>query len=124
MDRRDLAVFTGGVVGTALRAGLAGVLPSSSWPWGTFVANLAGTFTLAVVIGWAMTRLDPADLRLRFLATGVLGSFTTFSAFAVEIDRLGPTGRGAAYGLASVLAGVVLAHAGLATAPSRMRGGR
>lgn len=115
-DRR-LAVAAGGAVGTGLRLGAAAVVPvgPSGWPWATFVVNLAGAYALGWLLGRAGRNLRTRPLTVPFLGTGILGSFTTFSTFAVEVADLVGTGRatlGAGYGLASVGAGAVLAAIG------------
>lgn len=120
VNRRDVVVLTGGAIGTLARAATAEAVPvGAGWPWGTFTVNLLGTLLLALLVGWAQDRLDPGDLRLGFLATGVLGSFTTFSAFAVEVQQLGLTATAVGYGLVSVGAGLALAHVGLRLTTSR-----
>lgn len=75
--RRLLLVLAGGTIGTAARLGLGLVLPHAGFPWAILTANVVG----ALLIGIVAARLPAtAELRL-FLATGVLGGFTTYSAF-------------------------------------------
>ncbi len=101
------AVLVGGVVGTLLRLLVVAVVPPDTFPLGTLLANLVGAFALAVLAGWA----PDADPRLRALVgTGVLGSFTTFSAIAVDVVALG------ARPLASATYVVVTLAGGLAVA--------
>ena len=83
-----LLVFLGGGIGSALRLGtyrLARLWLPPEFPWGTFSVNVIGGLCAGLVTGWLMARsaggADPAAL---FLMTGVLGGFTTFSAFNVE----------------------------------------
>lgn len=112
-----LAVALGGALGASLRHGV-GLLSlrhlPQGWPWGTFAVNLAGGFAMGLLAGWLAHRADGVgqDVRL-FLATGVLGGFTTFSAFSLEVMnfiRAGETGKAAAYaGLSVVLACAALA---------------
>lgn len=119
-------VGLGGAVGTLARFGLTRVLPTGpGWPVATFVANLVGAFLLGLLLE-ALVRRGPEDearRRLRLaLGTGVLGGFTTFSAMAIEIERLGADGSallGATYGLVSIVAGVACAGAGVALAARR-----
>lgn len=125
-------VAAGGAVGTAARYGLSQVLaPVDGWPVATFVENLLGAFLLGVLLE-ALARRGPETpgrLRLRLaLGTGALGGFTTFSALAIEIERLLAAGRvalGLGYGAASVVLGFVacLAGVGLATRLHRSRAG-
>lgn len=121
--RRRAAVFLGSVAGTGLRAAV-GLLPHppAGWPWGTFVANLSG----ALLLGYLLTRFQAAGstttLTVPLLCTGVLGSYTTFSAFALETQALVQAGRpglGVAYGAVSVGAGFALALAGVRLAEAR-----
>ena len=54
------------------------------WPWATLAVNLVG----CVAIGIAARRLRVGTVAWAFVVTGVLGGFTTFSSFAVEVDQL------------------------------------
>jgi fluoride exporter len=54
-----------------------------SFPLGTFIVNIAGSFILGTVVGWMVQRGENYSIRL-LLITGVCGGFTTFSAFAFE----------------------------------------
>ena len=121
-----LAVAAGGVLGTALRYlfVLAFPTPPGGFPWTTFAENVLGAFLLGIVLvgllrasGWGR------DWR-PFLATGVLGSFTTFSNFSVEIYRLGEGGSldlALLYATGSTGAGLVAAFAGIGAGAAVMR---
>lgn len=61
-------------------------------PWGTLVANLAGSFLMGIVVGYVDRKAISNRLRL-FLAVGLLGSFTTFSLFSYENLELLRDGR-------------------------------
>ena len=111
-----MAVFIGGVLGGAARIGMGGLLPQEGWPWGTLVANVTGSFLL----GYVLTRLLQAGTRsslgVPLLCVGVLGSYTTFSLYALEIWDLVDGGRAAiavAYALTSVVAGLTAVLAGI-----------
>lgn len=121
------AVFAGGLAGTPARYALSLALPSrpGHWPSGTFVTNLVGAFALGVLLQ-ALARAGDDVGRRRLLrlglGTGFLGAFTTYSALAVETDLLvrdGRPGLAAAYALASVTGGLLLAAAGLAAGARR-----
>lgn len=107
------AIAAGGALGTALRAGLGLALAPvvGAWPWATFAANLAGAFVLAFAFGRADRGRGPAWMRHPGVTTGLLGSFTTFSALAVEVGRLAPA-VGAAYAAATLAGGLALAALG------------
>lgn len=121
--RRRVAVVVGSVIGTGLRAGLGELAgPPGGWPWATLLANVTG----AVVLGYLLTRLQraarPTTLTIPLLCTGVLGSYTTFSAFAVETRALlaaGQPGTAAAYAGVSLVAGYLAALAGVRAAEAR-----
>lgn len=83
------AVAFGGAVGALLRWSLELALPAGAvWPWATLLANVAGSAAL----GWLVARDKLMPLRgwLRAGAgTGLLGGFTTFSTYAVQVTVLG-----------------------------------
>jgi CrcB protein len=103
-----LIVVAGGIVGTTARWATieaAARLGLSNWSYLLFV-NLVGAFVLGWYIGRARTAAVHPNA-IAFVAVGVLGSFTTFSGFAVE-SVLSTDGRSPALGLALALASVVL----------------
>ena len=116
-----LLVALGGVVGALARAGAGALLPHEpgTWAWSTLVVNAVG----AALLCGLLTAVRDERVRL-LVGTGVLGAFTTFSAFAVDAVLLADAGRlavAAAYvavGVATLLAGGLL---GLA-AGRRVRG--
>ncbi|MGL4243014.1 MAG: fluoride efflux transporter CrcB [Beijerinckiaceae bacterium] len=117
-----LFVFIGGGIGSVLRY-LVGLQAAKSlgaftsvqgWPWGTFAVNLLGCLAIGLAFRLLPMPADgPASARL-LLMTGVLGGFTTFSAFSLETAQLwmrGDATGAAIYVAASVafcLAGVAL----------------
>jgi fluoride exporter len=114
-----LAVFLGGGVGAAARHGvnlLSAQMGSSRFPWGTLAINVLGSLLIGILAEWFALRIQlPQSLRL-FLIPGVLGGFTTFSAFSLEVGLLmerGQTAAAAGYVLASVFAGVGAMFAGM-----------
>ena len=88
MPANLLLVGLGGGLGAILRYLLSlglGRLPAASWPWSTFTANLAGGLAMGLLAGWLSLRGAGEGERLRLLlGVGVLGGFTTFSAFSLE----------------------------------------
>ena len=113
-----LLAALGGALGALARWAVAEALPRSpgGWPWATLAVNLLGCLLIGVLIAVLAAR-RPDDQRLRtFLGAGVLGGFTTFSAFAVEVVdllRAGSPWLAAAYVAVSVLGGLVAVAAGL-----------
>lgn len=112
-----VAVVAGGVIGVALRELL--LLPFSAVDAGssaiplttaTMVVNILGSFALGVVAGWLG---DRHPTRRAFLGAGVLGGFTTYSAFAVQTATLLSAAPVAGIALAAVSVLVGLAAAGL-----------
>lgn len=84
------AVAMGGALGAAARYALVRVTDSqagSGFPVGHFVANIIGSILIGILIVMLATRADAQWLRL-FLITGVLGAFTTFSAFSLDTINL------------------------------------
>ncbi|NYE19044.1 CrcB family protein [Microbacterium immunditiarum] len=121
-----LLVAAGATVGTLLRASieLAFPHPPGEWPWATFVINVVGSFALGALIE-ALALSGPDTGRRRMLrlgvGTGMIGGFTTYSTFVVEIDQLASAGQVAlavAYALVSVVLGVVAAAIGAGAAAS------
>jgi fluoride exporter len=115
---RYVAAALGGALGTLARWGIAEALPSSpaGWPWSTLLVNLTGCLLLGLLAAALFTR-HPGHPWLRpFLGTGVLGGYTTFSTFAVDVVRLADAGAwpvAAGYVLASVAGGVLAAAVGV-----------
>jgi CrcB protein len=108
--RDTAAVIAGGAVGTLARAGLAEALPvhPGTWPWATFLVNIAGT----VILGWVVI----ARQQWRpLVGTGFCGALTTFSTFQVQLVELGDDGHvalAAAYLAVSVACGLAAAAVG------------
>ncbi len=118
----QLAIFAGGVAGALARGGVEKAIPwdGRSFPWGTFVVNLAGTAALGYFVTRLQERLPPSTFRRPLLGTGFCGALTTFSTFQVELVELVHHGRAwtaVAYGCASVPLGLVTVY--LATALTR-----
>jgi fluoride exporter len=112
-------VMLGGALGAGLRYGVglaaARSLPGA-FPWGTFLVNLLGGFAAGLLLGWLLTRGGQADPWRLFLGVGLLGGFTTFSAFSAETAYMlerGQVSLAALYIFASVSGALALLFAGL-----------
>lgn len=83
-------VAVGGTLGAATRyaVGLAWPTAAGGVPWGTFAINLTGCFALGALMSRMIGRGDDHPLLRPFLGTGVIGGFTTFSTYVVEVDQL------------------------------------
>ena len=118
-----LAIAAGGAIGAVLRylaisACLRGL--GAGFPFGTLLVNILGSFLMGVLAVLIFERL-PTGSRLTapFLMTGVLGGFTTFSAYSLDAIGLLERGRylaGAGYMAGSVLFSILALVAGLAIA--------
>ena len=110
-----LLVFLGAGVGGAARHAVnlaADRLFGTGFPFGTMIVNVLGSFLIGVVAGYFAFRTGTSQHLRLFLATGVLGGFTTFSAFSLDTAVL--IERHAYWTAASyVLASVVLGLLGL-----------
>jgi fluoride exporter len=108
-------VFAGGGLGAAARYLLGGVIAArlgSVFPWGTLVINGVGSLAIGLVTGLIVQHPQALPLRL-FLVTGLLGGFTTFSAFSLETMTLVQNGK-AIVALAYVGASLLLCLLGCA----------
>ena len=119
----SLLVVAGGVVGTLCRYGIGESLPTvRGWPLATLIVNVVGAFALGVLIE-RLAAVGPGRPRLRdvrlLVGTGFLGSFTTYSSFAVETERLladGAYGTAIGYCAASLVLGLAACLGGIAVA--------
>ena len=108
----------GGAMGALARAGVAAALPRDpgDWPWATLVVNLAGCLLLGALLAALAVRRPDSERTHVFLGTGVLGGFTTYSAFALEVTELLAAGRpvaAVAYVAVSVAGGVLAVAVGV-----------
>ncbi|MDP5185482.1 fluoride efflux transporter CrcB [Blastococcus sp. BMG 814] len=112
-----LLAALGGALGALARWGLAEAFPHSptGLPWATLGVNLTGCLLLGVLTAVLVARAPGSPWARPFLGVGVLGGFTTYSTFAVEVVRLadaGAAGTAVVYVLVSVLGGVAAAAVG------------
>jgi CrcB protein len=122
-------VAAGGAIGAVARyhagqlvANLAG--QDNTFPWGTLSINLVGSLLMGGLLGWlargSMAGTSAETMRL-FIGVGLLGGFTTFSAFSAELVTLMHRGQAAmafGYGAASLIAGMAAMILGLVIAQS------
>ncbi len=113
-----LLAALGGALGALARWGVAEALPrqDGGWPWATLLVNLTGCLLIGVLTGVLANRSPEPAWARPFLGVGVLGGYTTYSAFAVEVVVLADAGALPAalgYVLASVLGGVLAVAAGV-----------
>lgn len=112
----------GGAIGAAIRylvnIGLTRWL-GSAFPWGTFSINVTGSLLMGLVVGVLAARPGDSQALRVFLATGILGGYTTFSAFSLDAANLFDRGASLAamgYVLGSVVLSIAALYAGLGLA--------
>jgi CrcB protein len=115
-----LIVFLGGGVGAALRHGVnigTARLFGVSFPYGTLTVNVVGCLAMGLLAGYFAFKGDTSQHWRLFLTTGILGGFTTFSAFSLDVAALYERGEpmlAVGYIAASVVLSLVGVFAGLA----------
>jgi len=119
-----LLVFIGGGIGSMLRHG-ANLIGASVFglniPAGTLFVNISGSLAMGLLAGWFAFRGHSDQLTRLFLTTGILGGFTTFSAFSLEAALLLERGQtvgatlyvigSAAIAIAGIFAGIAIIRA-------------
>ncbi len=117
-----LYVALGGAIGASLRhlVNLASLrLMGPNFPWGTITVNVIGSFAMGLFVEMLVRKMGGSqELRL-FVATGLLGGFTTFSAFSLDVASLWDRGAATmtfAYVAGSVVLSIAALFAGLAIA--------
>jgi CrcB protein len=117
-------VFLGGGLGAALRHGInlgVGRWLGAGFPYGTFIINVTGSLLMGLVAGYFAFKGDASQSWRLFLTTGILGGYTTFSAFSLDTALLyerGEVSLAAVYVLGSVVLSIAGLFAGLAIARS------
>ncbi|WP_328654092.1 CrcB family protein [Micromonospora sp. NBC_00330] len=134
-DRRELtarpvtvlaAIAAGGVLGALARAGLQHAVPHppTGFGWATFTINTSGCLLIGVLMA-VLGHLDGGPPLARpFLGVGVLGGFTTFSTYAVDVQQaivVGAPGTALAYLAATVLGALVAVAVGDAVTAGLLR---
>ena len=114
-----LLVFFGGGLGATLRH-LVNVFCArcigTGFPWGTFIINISGSTVMGLIAGYLALKGEASQPWRLFLMTGILGGYTTFSAFSLDTAVLyerGELGLAAAYVLGSVVLSIAGLFAGL-----------
>jgi CrcB protein len=115
-----LLVFFGGGLGASLRH-LVNLTCARclgpGFPWGTFIINITGSTAMGLIAGYLAFKGEASQPWRLFLMTGILGGYTTFSAFSLDAALLyerGELGLAAAYVLGSVVLSIAGLFAGLA----------
>lgn len=115
-----LLVFLGGGLGAALRHGVnlaSARLLGTGFPYATLIENVSGSLVMGVLAGYFAFKGDASQPMRLFLATGVLGGYTTFSAFSLDTALLWERGElalAALYVVGSVALSIAGLFAGLA----------
>jgi CrcB protein len=115
-----LLVFFGGGLGATLRHIINVTCArciGTAFPYGTFIINISGSTVMGLIAGYLAFKGEASQPWRLFLMTGVLGGYTTFSAFSLDTAILyerGEIGLAAAYVLGSVILSIAGLFAGLA----------
>ncbi|MEI9803561.1 MAG: fluoride efflux transporter CrcB [Pseudolabrys sp.] len=115
-----LVVFLGGGIGAALRHGInmaVGRALGTAFPYGTLLINITGSLVMGIVAAYFAFKGDASQHWRLFLTTGILGGYTTFSAFSLDAALLyerGELGLAALYVITSVAISIAGLFAGLA----------
>ncbi len=116
-----LVIAAGGALGGGARYLLSQAVPQSpdGFPWATFIENVTGCLLLGVLMVFLLDVWPPRRYARPFLAIGVLGGFTTFSAYTVETNallRAGHVPLALTYLFATVILGLLATWSGIAIA--------
>jgi CrcB protein len=131
-QRRELhpdvivAIAVGGAAGALGRYGLGRLIPLAAhgFPWATFLVNVSGCALLGVLMVVLAERFPQQRLLRPLLGVGVLGGYTTFSTYVVDIQRLTNGGAAAvalAYLFATLVAAVLATAAGITATRAAFR---
>ena len=115
MLRNFLLVALGGGIGSMLRYGTLLMINAKYFPWSTLAVNIIGSFLIGLILALSIKEESILYNWKLFLATGVCGGFTTFSAFSMENMELLQNGKyllAATYIALSVVLGIAAAFAG------------
>jgi len=118
------AVAAGGAAGSAARymvSVLVQRMLGTGFPWGTLTVNIVGSLIMGALVSAIALRWSVGQTGQAFLMIGVLGGFTTFSAFSLDVATLverNATGAAAGYVIASVVLSIGALFAGMALSRS------
>lgn len=115
MLKNLLLVGLGGAIGSMLRYAATLLVSSKNFPWSTLAVNIIGSFIIGIVLATSLKDESFSNNWKLFLATGICGGFTTFSAFSAENMELLQTGKitiAATYILVSVVLGIAAGFLG------------
>ena len=115
----SLSVAAGGAVGAWLRFAVGRLIGASAFPYATLTVNVLGSLAMGLLAGWLARHGQGGEGWRLLLGVGLLGGFTTFSAFSLEIALLierGAMAQAALYIALSLIGGVAGLFAGLALA--------
>jgi CrcB protein len=124
-----VAIALGGMLGATARYEVAQALPTAAghFPWATFWTNMSASFVLGFAFILLLEHFPPTRYLRPFLATGIIGAYSTMSTYLVETALLlkdSHVATGLLYGLGSIAVGLVLGYAGIVAArlvPGRHR---
>ncbi len=115
MIKHLFLVGAGGMLGSMLRYLVFILLKNQTFPFATLAVNITGSFVIGLVAGLALRNASFDNWQL-FIATGLCGGFTTFSAFSIECVELFQQQRYSAviiYIIVSVVIGILAAFCGM-----------
>jgi fluoride exporter len=112
------AVAVGGVLGSLGRCAVSLAVPHEpgAFAWSTLLVNVTGSLAMGVLVVWVLSMDRPHPWLRPFLGVGVLGGWTTFSSFALDVHTMVRAGHGllaAAYLLGSLVVGLVAVGLGV-----------
>ncbi len=114
-----LVIGCSGAVGALMRYVLGSriaLVAGNAFPWGTLIINVVGCFLAGLLLTLFVTRIPVSDLLRNGIQIGLLGGFTTFSAFSIDAIALFDQGlwlRGFLYIIASVIVSLLGAYLGM-----------
>jgi CrcB protein len=115
MVRNLLLVGLGGSIGSMMRYAVSLLLKTKMFPYATLSVNIIGSFIMGVVIAMSIKEAGLSNNWKLFLATGICGGFTTFSAFSMEnmgLLQSGRLGMALTYIMVSIILGIVATFLG------------